>query len=301
MSNLQSRSAAPESTPTALIAEDGPLLAANLQAELARLWPELHIAAVVGHGEAALQQGLSLQPDVMFLDIRMPGMTGLEAAQALAEDWPDAAQSTAAFPLIVFVTAYDQYALQAFERAAFDYVLKPVQPDRLAQTCARLKAALSARSQPVPAAPGGAELGAAIEQLRSLLGSASANTGHATHAKAAPLRVIQATVGSVIHMVPIDEVLYFEAADKYVRVVTANVSATAQPAQRELLIRLSLRELLPQLDTDRFWQIHRGTVVRAEAIASALRDEAGKVTLTLRGHKDKLTVSRLYAHLFKAL
>jgi DNA-binding LytR/AlgR family response regulator len=274
---------------TALIAEDEPLLAANLQAELARLWPELSIVASVGHGEAALQQGLKLKPDVMFLDIRMPGMTGLEAAQALAEDWPDAADGGAPFPLIVFVTAYDQYALQAFERAAFDYVLKPVQTERLAQTCGRLQAALKARSQGESQASGGPELGAAIDQLRSLLSGAG---GLSVQTKAAPLRVIQASVGAAIHMVPVDEVLYFEAADKYVRVVTT---------EREHLIRLSLRELLPQLDTDRFWQIHRGTVVRSDAVASALRDEAGKVTLTLRGNKDKLAVSRLYAHLFKAL
>jgi DNA-binding LytR/AlgR family response regulator len=277
---------------TAVIAEDEPLLAANLQAELECLWPELSIVASVGHGEAALQQGLKLQPDVMFLDIRMPGMTGLEAAQALAEDWPDATHATegsAPFPLIVFVTAYDQYALQAFERAAFDYVLKPVQPERLAQTCERLQVALKARAQ-VAAEPSSAPaLGAAIDQLRSLLGASS---GLSTQPQAAPLRVIQASVGAAIHMVPVDEVLYFEAADKYVRVITS---------EREHLIRLSLRELLPQLDTARFWQIHRGTVVRSDAIASALRDEAGKVTLTLRGHKDKLAVSRLYAHLFKAL
>jgi DNA-binding LytR/AlgR family response regulator len=283
---------------TALIAEDEPLLAANLQAELARLWPELSIVATVGHGEAALQQGLKLQPDVMFLDIRMPGMTGLEAAQALAEDWPDATNATnatdatdasAPFPLIVFVTAYDQYALQAFERAAFDYVLKPVQTERLAQTCGRLQAALKARSQGESQSSSAPALGAAIDQLRSLLAGSS---GLQTQPKAAPLRVIQASVGAAIHMVPVDEVLYFEAADKYVRVITN---------EREHLIRLSLRELLPQLDTHRFWQIHRSTVVRSDAIASALRDEAGKVTLTLRGHKDKLAVSRLYAHLFKAL
>ena len=280
---------------TALIAEDEPLLAANLQAELARLWPELSIVATVGHGEAALQQGLKLQPDVMFLDIRMPGMTGLEAAQALAEDWPDATNATdategsAPFPLIVFVTAYDQYALQAFERAAFDYVLKPVQTERLAQTCGRLQAALKARSQGESQSSSAPALGAAIDQLRNLLAGSS---GLQSQPKAAPLRVIQASVGAAIHMVPVDEVLYFEAADKYVRVITI---------EREHLIRLSLRELLPQLDTERFWQIHRGTVVRSDAIASALRDEAGKVTLTLRGHKGKLAVSRLYAHLFKAL
>ena len=274
--------------PTALIAEDEPLLAANLQAELARLWPALQVVAAVGDGEAALQQGLHWRPDVMFLDIRMPGMSGLEAAQALAEEWPD--EGAAAFPLIVFVTAYDQYALQAFERAAVDYVLKPVQPDRLALTCDRLRSALSLRAQP-EAEPG---LGAAIAQLRSLLASGNDRIGAPAPAAAAaaPLRMIQASAGTAIHMVPLDEVLYFEAADKYVRVITV---------EREHLIRLSLRELLPQLDTQRFWQIHRGTVVRADAIATALRDDAGKVTLTLRGHADKLAVSRLYAHLFKPL
>ena len=274
---------------TALIAEDEPLLAANLQAELARLWPELRIVASVGHGEAAWQQGLALQPDVMFLDIRMPGMTGLETAQALAEDWPDATAGGAPFPLIVFVTAYDQYALQAFEHAAFDYVLKPVQPERLAQSCARLQGALQSRAQLASGASNAPALDAAIDQLRLLLG---APAGLTQPPKAAPLRVIQAGLGAAIHMVQVDDVLYFEAADKYVRVVTL---------EREHLIRLSLRELLPQLDTQRFWQIHRGSVVRSDAIASALRDEAGKVTLTLRGHKDKLPVSRLYAHLFKAL
>ncbi|MEP7100067.1 MAG: LytTR family DNA-binding domain-containing protein [Burkholderiales bacterium] len=266
---------------TALIAEDEPLLAANLQAELAQLWPELQIVANVGHGAAAVERGLAFAPDVVFLDIRMPGMTGLEAAQALTEDWPEGTP----LPLIVFVTAYDQYALQAFERAAIDYVLKPVQSDRLAQTCTRLQAALQARAEPAPAA-----LDATLTQLRQLL----AAPGLVAAASAAPqlLSVIQASVGAAIHMVPVAEVLYFEAADKYVRVITG---------EREYLIRTSLRELLPQLDSQRFWQIHRGTVVRADAIATALRDESGKVHITLRGHNDKLVASRLYAHLFKAM
>ena len=265
---------------SALIAEDEPLLAANLQAELARLWPELRVVASVGDGEAALQQALALQPDLLFLDIRMPGMSGLEAAQALAEDWPDDGKP---FPLIVFVTAYDQYALQAFERAAVDYVLKPVQPDRLGQTCARLQASLRQRAQPQGAAPA---LQAAIEQLRGLVSATPATSA------AGALRVIQASAGNTITMVPVDEVLYFEAADKYVRVITAT---------HEHLIRTSLRELQPQLDAQRFWQIHRGTVVRCDAIASALRDESGKLTLSLRDHPDKLVVSRLYAHRFKPM
>jgi DNA-binding LytR/AlgR family response regulator len=271
--------------PTALIAEDEPLLAANLQAELARLWPELRIVANVGGGEAAVEQALAQQPDLLFLDIRMPGMSGLEAAQAITEDWPESGSRP--FPLIVFVTAYDQYALQAFERAAVDYVLKPVQPQRLAQTCARLQSAMRQREQSAAAAPA---LDAMVAQLRSLIGQGAA--GAAPSGGAAPLRVIQAGVGNAIHMVPVDEVLYFEAADKYVRVITA---------QQEHLIRTSLRELQPQLDPQRFWQIHRGTIVRCDAVASAVRDESGKLTLSLRGHADKLTVSRLYSHLFKGM
>ena len=209
-------------------------------------------------------------------------MDGLEAAQAIGEDWPEGE----APPLLVFVTAYDQYALQAFEQAAVDYVLKPVQPERLAQTCARLRAALERRSEP----QGGATVESALSQLRALLG-APGLVG-AVASPAARLNVIQAGVGTAIHMVPVQEVLYFEAADKYVRVITA---------EREHLIRTSLRELLPQLDPDRFWQVHRGTVVRSDAIASALRDESGKLTLVLRGHGDKLAVSRLYAHRFKPM
>ena len=263
---------------TALIAEDEPLLASNLQAELARAWPALQIVANVRHGAAAVEAAMAQRPDVVFLDIQMPGMTGLEAAQALSEDWPE----TLLLPLIVFVTAYDQYALQAFERAAVDYVLKPVLPERLAQTCARVQSALQQRRES-GASP--AALEATLAQLRGLLASSQSPVP-------AQLSVIQAAVGTAIHMVPVAEVLYFEAADKYVRVITT---------EREYLVRTSLRELLPQLDAQRFWQVHRGTVVRADAIATAVRDESGKVLLTLRGHKDKLTASRLYAHLFKAM
>jgi len=209
-------------------------------------------------------------------------MSGLEAAQAMAEDWPEGA----AFPLLVFVTAYDQYALQAFERAAVDYVLKPVQPARLGATVRRLQAALSAKAEAPPAN----ELGDMVERLRGLLGPGAGATGSAPGVE--PLRVVQVGVGNAIHMVPIDDVLFFEAADKYVRVITAS---------REHLIRTSLRDLQPRLDASRFWQIHRGTVVRADAIASAERDEAGRVTLKLQGRPERLVVSRLYAHRFKAM
>jgi DNA-binding LytR/AlgR family response regulator len=271
---------------SAVIAEDEPLLAESLRNELHALWPELEVLAIAGNGEAAVNEALARRPDVVFLDIRMPGMSGLEAAEALAEDWPEGVP----FPLLVFVTAYDQYALQAFERAAIDYVLKPVQPARLRATVQRLQTALAAKAGATPAN----ELGDMVERLRGLLGANAGAGSSPEHAAASSeaLRVIQVGVGNAIHMVPIDDVLYFEAADKYVRVITAS---------REHLIRTSLRDLLPRLDASRFWRIHRGTVVRAEAIASAERDESGHVTLRLQGRPDKLVVSRLYAHRFKAM
>ena len=264
---------------TALIAEDEPLLAAGLQADLAALWPALRIVAVVGDGHGACAQALALQPEVCFLDIRMPGQSGLDAAQALAEDWP----AGSPLPLLVFITAYDQYALQAFETQAVDYLVKPVDGPRLAACVARLQRRLAERQ--VSALATGEP---ALAQLRALLGSLGQPAG------AAPprLELIQASAGNTVHLVPVAEVVYIEAADKYLRVVTA---------EREHLIRLSLRELLPQLDPRQFWQVHRGLVVRATAIATAQRDDSGKVVLSLRGRPERLTASRLYAHLFKGM
>jgi DNA-binding LytR/AlgR family response regulator len=265
--------------PVALIAEDEPLLGAHLQKELARVWPELAVGAVVGDGASAAREALVRRPDVCFLDIRMPGWTGLEAAQAMAEDWPDATP----FPLLVFVTAYDQYAVQAFEAQAVDYLVKPLDGLRLETCVARLRKRLADRGPQTA-------LQESVEQLRVLLG---AHPDAAQGTAGAPrLEVIQASVGNTVHMVAVEDVLYFEAADKYVRVVTA---------QREHLIRISLRELIPQLDPQQFWQVHRGLVVRARAISSATRDESGKVTLVLRDRPERLTASRLYAHLFKGM
>jgi DNA-binding LytR/AlgR family response regulator len=261
--------------PTALIAEDELLLRQALKSELARLWPELQIVAEVGDGESALREALVLRPQICFLDIRMPGMSGLEAAQALAEDWPD----EQAFPLLVFVTAYDQYAIEAFDAQAVDYLVKPVQTKRLAACVERLRQRLAERLAPGLSAP-------TLEQLRQLLAPQRSS------AASNKLEVIQAGVGNTVHMVPVDDVIYFEAADKYVRVVTA---------EREHLIRLALKDLLPQLDDQLFWQVHRGLVVRARAIASAQRLETGKVLLSLRGRSERLTASRLYAHLFKGM
>lgn len=261
---------------TALIAEDEPLLAQALRAELKSLWPELEVVAHASDGEAAVEQALALRPQLLFLDIRMPALDGLDAAQAIVEDWPDDGRP---LPLIVFVTAYDQYAMAAFERAAIDYVQKPVQTARLAQTCERLRQALKQRAAPQSTEP-------LLDQLRGLLGTTA-------QARTAPLQVIQAGSGHTLHMVPIAEVLMFEAADKYVRVLTAD---------KEHLIRTSLRDLQPQLDEASFWQVHRGSIVRATAIETAVRDEAGKLHLTLHGRPgERVIVSRLYAHRFKAM
>ena len=264
---------------TALIAEDEPLLAQALQAELARAWPALRILATVGDGDSAVAQALALKPDVLFLDIRMPGQTGLQAAAELADDWPESKP----FPALVFVTAYDAYAVEAFETQAVDYVLKPVQPERLARTVQRLQQVLAQRQPSAATAPDDATL----NQLRALL------TASAATAPPVPrLQLIPASVGQTVRMVPVSEVLVFEAADKYVRVLTAD---------SEVLIRTPLKELLPQLDPDLFWQIHRGTVVRADAIDSVTRNEAGRLSLRLRGRPETLAVSRLYADRFRAM
>ncbi len=279
------------SAPTAVIAEDEPLLATALQAALARTWPALQVVAVAGDGGSAVAVALQHRPDIVFLDIRMPGMGGLEAAAALAEAWDDENTGARAFPLLVFVTAYDQYAVQAFEAQAVDYLLKPVQAERLRKTVERLQQALVIRGSVPPASSTAAQdtaMEATLAQLRQLL----AAPGQAAAAPPAALQLLQVSVGQSIRMVPITEVLYFEAADKYLRVVTAG---------HEYLIRTPLRELLCQLDGQAFWQVHRGTVVQAQAISAVQRDEAGKLWLQLRGREERLAVSRLYAHLFKAM
>lgn len=277
----------------ALIAEDEPILAAALTHALRRLWPELQIVATCANGVEALQQGLALRPDIMFLDIKMPGKTGLEAAEELAEQWHDGddrddgqeGQAGRHFPQIVFVTAYDDYALAAFEQAAADYVLKPVNDARLGKTVERLKQRLHAAAPaPTTLAPAAVP---SDDNLARLLAQLQAMTPPAPR-----LQMIRAAVGNSVRMIALADVVYFEALDKYINVVCRD---------GEALIRTSLKELLPQLDPQHFWQIHRGTIVSASAIASAVRDEAGKLSLTLRGHQAQLRVSPLYAHLFRQM
>ena len=279
---------------TALIAEDEPLLAAALKAELARAWPELQVVATAGDGASAVAQALALQPDVLFFDIQMPGMNGLDAAAELLDTWPLEAGSKP-FPALVFVTAYDQYAVAAFEAQAMDYLLKPVQPARLLKTIQKVQLAHVNSAQEATknivnnTISADAQLELTLAQLRALLPAMSAPP-------AQPLQMISATLaglqGNTLQMVPMADVLYFEAADKYIRVLTASA---------EFLIRTPLKELLQQLSSQTFWQIHRGTVVRATAIHRVVRDDSGKLTLSLHGRDDKLAVSRLYCHLFKAM
>jgi DNA-binding LytR/AlgR family response regulator len=257
---------------TALIAEDEPILAATLAASLKRLWPGLAIVATCPHGVAALAEALARQPDVLFLDIKMPGKTGLEVAEELAEQW----QGEKPFPQIVFVTAYDEFAVQAFDNAAADYVLKPVSDERLGRTVQRLRQRLEAQ-------PGGG-MDALLAQLRALARPVQPSVERLT--------VIRAAVGNQVKMIPVADVIYFEATDKYVNVVTA---------EGEALIRTSLKELLPQLDDRQFWQVHRGTIVNAPCVLSAVKDEAGKLALNMKHRPERVRVSPLYAHLFRQM
>lgn len=271
--------------PTALIAEDEPLLAKALDDALRKAWRELDVVETVGDGLAAVERALALLPDVLFFDIRMPGQDGLAAAAALAEAWP----TDKAFPVLVFVTAYDRYAVQAFEAQAADYVLKPIQPMRLQRTVARIQAALAQRVAPHDKA---------LERLRQLLDAMPADGVPVTPTMPDTplLRFIPAAEagsnGALVRLVPVDDVLAFEAADKYVRVLTG---------EREYLVRTPLRDLLRQIDPQVFWQIHRGVLVRAAAIDTVERDDAGRLQLSVRGLDQRWTVSRLYAHQFRAL
>ncbi len=274
----------------ALIAEDEPLLAEALARKLQRLWPELQLLPAAPDGQAAIDAALEGLPDILFLDIQMPDVTGLDAADVILERWPE----DRALPLIVFVTAYDHYALAAFEHAAVDYVLKPVQSIRLGTTVARLQAQLTWRQQ------GGAEAQAPVPSptdradLPSLLEDTDGDVPSPPLHRPEPLTIIQVAAGQSLVMVPVEEILCFEAADKYVRLITDRAGSS------ELLIRTPLRELLPRLDANRFWQVHRSAVVNVTAIDRVIRD-GGKLRIHIRGRAETLEVSRMYAHRFKAM
>ncbi|MBL8309506.1 MAG: response regulator transcription factor [Burkholderiales bacterium] len=277
--------------PVALIAEDEPNLALALKDALARVWPELKIADVVGNGPAALHAVDAHSPEVLFLDIRMPGLTGLQVAERLANS------AAGDGPLVVFVTAYNEYAVQAFEREAVDYLVKPVDDERLAETVARVKKRLAAREGAAGTvaapeiAPG--ELARALALIQRLAGGGSgaglASGGMTAAPGARYLKFLRAGIGDTVRIIPVDDVIYLQAQDKYVSIYTAD---------GEDLIRISLKELAEQLDPGLFVQVHRSTIVNLRAVLTADRDFTGRVLLTLRGVRDKVQVSRQNAHLF---
>lgn len=245
----------------AIIADDEVHLAADLRQRLIELWPSLDVAAVLHDGPSTALALEQIKPDVAFLDIRMPGMSGLEAALAA----PPGCR-------IVFVTAYDNYAIAAFEQAAADYLLKPVSNERLAHCVSRLRA-----SAP-PAATD--ELLAKLQTLLQL------------HSKQAPLHWLRAQVGQTVRLVHVEEVCYLQSADKYTAVFTRH---------EELLLRTPLKTLIAQVDAETFWQVHRGTVVNVRQIAAARHDVFGRIVLSLRDRPETLAVSRTYAHLFRQM
>lgn len=244
----------------AIIADDEHHLTRDLQRRLTQMWAELQIVAVVHDGIAAAQALTELKPDIAFLDIRMPGQSGLDAARAAAGNCR-----------IVFITAFDDHAVQAFEQAAVDYLLKPVSDERLARCVERLQ-------QGSMFAPD-----MMLERLQKLLASPP---------KPESLRWIRAQVGQTVRMVAVEEVCYFQSADKYTTVLMR---------EAELLLRIPLKDLIAQLDPEQFWQVHRGTVVNVRQVISAHHDSLGKVSLILRDRSEKIAVSRSYAHLFRQM
>ena len=247
--------------PTAILAEDEPILRTQLEGKLAKLWPELEITASVEDGAAALEALEDRTPDFMFLDIQMPEMTGVEVARHVGNRCH-----------VVFVTAYDEYAVQAFETGAVDYILKPATDERLAVTIERLKARLASPPQ----------------DLKALLTQIGAHVG----GRKERLQWIKANTGQNLRLIPVAEVLFFQSDEKYTRVVTADAEA---------LIKTPIRELLDGLDPEVFWQIHRSTLVNAAAIAGVTRDFRGQAHVKIRGKDESLVVSRIYSHLFKQM
>jgi len=258
-------------TPRALIADDEPHLARALQAELAALWPELQVVAVARNGVEAAERIAALQPDLAFLDIQMPGLTGLEVAQGIEGS-----------TRVVFVTAYDEYAVQAFEAEAIDYVLKPVTRERLQRAVDRLRRTLAAAA----AAP--ADESRLLAALQRLLPAAA----DAAPAGQERLRWVRASVGELTHQIDVADVLFFRADDKYTCVQTAGA---------EYLIRTPIAELAASLDPANFVQVHRSTLVNLAHLAGTRRDETSRLFLRIKGFAQELPVSRAYVPLFKAM
>ena len=259
--------------PTALIADDEPHLAAHLRAQLQALWPELHLLGLARNGIEAAELIAAHAPDIAFLDIKMPGLTGLEVAQGIE-----------GATRVVFVTAYDEFAVQAFEQAALDYLLKPVTTERLARTVERLRQTLSASAEAVTE---DARLASALQRLLPRSAAAPASSSSSQR-----LRYVRASQGDLTQQIAVADVLFFRADDKYTCVQTAT---------GEHLIRTPIAELAAQLDPDMFWQVHRSTLVNLRFVAGTRRDELSRLFVRLHGHAAELPVSRAYVHLFKAM
>ena len=265
-----------------VIADDERLMRDQLKARLAEVWPELQIVGEAKNGLEAVDLVAEHRPDVVFLDIRMPGLSGVDAARRIAQ-LPAASSDDdeSALPEIVFITAYDQYAIEAFEQGVADYVLKPAERERLGVTVTRIKQRLALRgTDDEPPAPH-------MQQLLHKL-AAKLNPGAAPPA----LKWIQATVGQAIQMIPIEDVLFFISDEKYTRVQTATLEA---------LIRKPIKEIVDEIDPDLFWQIHRSTLVNTHCIAGVTRDLRGRQIVSIKGSNEKLEVSRSYTHLFKGM
>ena len=268
--------------PTALIADDEPLLRDSLQRSLALLWPELRVVAQARNGREAVEMFELHRPDIAFLDVHMPGVNGMEAARQIARQ----AQ-------VVFVTAFEEYALQAFERGAIDYLVKPVDEARLADTIGRLKERLGGRPGLGAAHP--AALEAVIDELSRRMARApalSVPAGGALAADTGPLQWIRASVGSTLKLIPVDDILFLRSDEKYTLVVTA---------EGEALIRTPIRELIERLDPQRFVQVHRSVVVNLHAISHVTRGPNETADLHLKARPEVLPVSRSYLHLFRQM
>jgi DNA-binding LytR/AlgR family response regulator len=272
----------------ALIADDERLMREQLRARLLEVWPDLEIVAEAKNGQEAVALTEQFHPDIVFLDIRMPVLTGVDAARQIAQlptfdeagGWPGCE--------IVFITAYDQYAVQAFEQGVVDYVLKPAERDRLLVTVARIRQRMADRAaqDPHDAPP---PLPAHTPDMQQLLQKLAGQLNPQGPAK---LQWIQATVRQAIQMIPVEDILFFVSDEKYTRVQTASVEA---------LIRKPIKELVDELDMRLFWQIHRSTLVNIKAISGVSRDERGRQLVSVRGSNEKLEVSRSYTGLFKAM
>lgn len=257
-------------TPTALIADDEPLLRASLRRQLAECWPELAVVAEARNGPEALALFELHQPAICFLDVHMPGLSGVDVASQIGRR-----------AHLVFVTAFDQYAVRAFEQGALDYLVKPVQLARLAGTVTRVRERLAALQ------PGVASV-ALLQELAASLRAAPA-------AAPAPLRWLRASVGAAMRLIPVDDVDYLKSDDKYTLVAWRD---GGKPA--EALLRNTLKELLAQLDTQQFQQIHRAVVVNLHAVRQVVRGTHETAELTLKHRPEVLPVSRTFLHLFKA-